>query len=110
MYLVACGVIGFGDLIWDTESGRPFGMSTERLKLSRRDSRRELDELCLLSFEDVLDRRSEDECLEDDDDEVLEDDEDLWEEDFSDGTSRMLRMRPVVGSVVEDWAGSCDTW
>jgi hypothetical protein len=82
-------------------------MSTERLKLSRRDSRRVLDEVCLLSFEDVLERRSDDECL-DDDEEVLE--EDLWEEDFSDGTSRMLRMRPVVGSVVEDWAGSCDTW
>jgi hypothetical protein len=86
-------------------------MSTARLKLSRRDSRRVLDEECLLSFEDVLDRRSDDddddECL---DDEVLEDDEDLWEEDFSDGTSRMLRTRPVVGSVVEDWAGSCDTW
>jgi hypothetical protein len=64
----------------------------------------------LLSFEDVLERRSDDECLDDDEDEdeVLE--EDLWEEDFSDGTSRMLRMRPVVGSVVEDWAGSCDTW
>jgi hypothetical protein len=43
------------------------------------------------------------ECL---DELVLE--EDLWE-DFSEGTSRMFRMRPVVGSVVDDWAGSCDT-
>ena len=27
MCLVACGDTGFGDWIWDTESGRPFGIS-----------------------------------------------------------------------------------
>jgi hypothetical protein len=42
------------------------------------------------------------------DDEVFE--LDLWLEDFSDGTSKMFRTRPVVGSVVDDWAGSWDTW
>lgn len=82
---------GFGDLISETESGRPLGMSTERLRLSRRDSRL-LDEECLDSLDDewwleVLDE----ECLE----------EDLWE-DFSEGTSRMFNTRPVVGSVVDD--------
>jgi hypothetical protein len=41
---------------------------------------------------------SEDECFVDDDDDF---DEDLCE-DFSDGTSRMFRVRPVVGSVVDD--------
>jgi hypothetical protein len=72
------------------ESGRPLGMSTERLRESRWDSRLEclvevLEELCLLD-EDVL----EDECL----------DEDLL--DLDAGTSRMFKVRPVVGSVVED--------
>ncbi len=81
-------------------------MSTERLKLSRRDSRRVLDEECF-SFDEVFERelRSE-ECFDDEDD--LEDD--LWEEDSELGTSRMFRMRPVVGSVVEAWAGSWETW
>lgn len=103
MYLVACGVIGFGDLICETERGRPLGMSTD--KLSRRDSRREEDEECL--------SREDEECFDDeweedlDDEECLEEelllDEDLWEEeDFSLGTSRMFNTRPVVGSVVED--------
>jgi len=112
MCLVACGEIGFGDLIWETERGRPFGMSMA--KLSRRDSRREEEEC----FEE------EEECLEDD--ECLDEDEDLLEEecldelelellderleDFSLGTSRMFNTRPVVGSVVEDTAGSWETW
>jgi len=62
------------------------------MALSRRDSR--LDE--------------EEECL--DDDFSLVDELDLEDlEDFSDGTSRMFRTRPVVGSVVEDWAGSWET-
>jgi hypothetical protein len=111
MYLVACGVIGFGDLIWETERGRPFGMST--LKLSRRDSRRDEDDECL--------SREDEECFDDEweedfeDEECLEDelllDEDLWEEeDFSLGTSRMFNTRPVVGSVVDACAGSWETW
>jgi hypothetical protein len=105
MCLVACGEIGFGDLIWETERGRPFGIS--RAKLSRRDSRRE--EECLLSRED-------EECLEEDEDlldeECLEELELLDErlEDFSLGTSRMFNTRPVVGSVVEETAGSWETW
>jgi hypothetical protein len=103
MCLVACGEIGFGDLIWETERGRPFGISTD--KLSRRDSRREEeecleDEECLDEDEDLL----EEECLEEL--ELL--DERL--EDFSDGTSRMFNKRPVVGSVVEETAGSWETW
>jgi hypothetical protein len=108
MYLVACGVIGLGDLICETERGRPFGMST--VKLSRRDSRREEDDECLSREDECLDEEWEEdfdeECL----DEELLLDEDLWEEDFSLGTSRMFNTRPVVGSVVDDWAGSWETW
>jgi hypothetical protein len=102
MYLVACGVIGLGDWISETDNGRPFGMSIVRL-LSRREARLELDDVCL-SREECLDERLSLECL--DDELVLE--EDLL--DFSCGTSRMFKMRPVVGSVVEDWPGSWDTW
>jgi len=114
MYLVACGVSGFGDLIWETESGRPFGISTERLRLSRLDSRLE-DEECLSRLEECLD-----ECLSlSDDEECLDEllfDEDLCEEECEEecdeeclddddlplGTSRMFSTRPVVGSVVDD--------
>lgn len=41
-----------------------------------------------------------------------DDDEDWWldEDDFPLGMSRMLSLRPVVGSVVWSLAGSCDTW
>jgi hypothetical protein len=99
MYFVACGATGFGDLIWETESGRPLGMSTA--ELSRRDSRRVEDEECL-----DLRSLSDEECFDDDEDDLCEEDF----SDFSDGTSRMLRTRPVVGSVVEDWAGSWETW
>jgi len=81
-------------------------MSRESARLSRWDSRREV---CLESFdeEDDLDERFSEECLEDDDEEeeVLED-----LEDFSAGTSRMFKTRPVVGSVVEACLGSWETW
>jgi hypothetical protein len=111
MYLVACGVSGFGDLIWETERGRPFGMSTERLRLSRLDSRLDDDE-CLSRLEWCLDERlslsDDEECF----DELLFD-EDLCDEecldDLSLGTSRMFSTRPVVGSVVDDWEGSWET-
>jgi len=93
------GLIGLGDLISEVETGRPFGMSTDRL-LSRREARLELDEVCLSRDEECLDE----ECLDDE----LDLEEDLW--DFSLGTSRMFRTRPVVGSVVEAYPGSCDTW
>jgi len=99
---VAWGVIGLGDLISDMDNGRPFGMSTVRL-LSRREARLELDDVCL-SREECDDL---DECFSLELDlEWLE--EDL--EDFSAGTSRMFKTRPVVGSVVDDCPGSCDTW
>lgn len=91
MYLVADGLIGFGDWILETESGRPLGISREREELSRRDS-----------------LRVEEACLEEWDLEELLEEEDL--EDFSDGTSRMFKTRPVVGSVVEAWDGSWETW
>jgi len=96
---VAWGATGFGDLIWDTESGRPFGMSI--VMLSRRDSRLDDDE------DEVL----LDECLDDelDLDEDLDDELDLDLEDFSSATSRMFRTRSVVGSVVEDTDGSWET-
>jgi len=101
MYLVACGVIGFGDWILDDDSGRPLGISTERLRLSRRDSLLEDEDECLSREEWCFEERlsfsfSEDECL---DVELLFED-DLCD-DFSWGTSRMFRIRPVVGSVVE---------
>jgi len=86
MYLVADGLTGFGDWILVTERGRPVGMAA-----SRRDSRRVEEEACLDEEEDL--------------EELLE--EDL--EDFSDGTSRMFKTRPVVGSVVEAWEGSWET-
>jgi len=80
---------GFGDWILETERGRPLGMSEAD---SRRDSLRVEEEVCLEEWD-----------LE----ELLEE-EDL--EDFSDGTSRMFKTRPVVGSVVEAWEGSWETW
>lgn len=49
---MACGLTGFGDWIWETESGRPLGISTERL--SRRESR----------FEECFEDEEEDLCLE----------------------------------------------
>jgi len=112
MCLVAWGVKGLGDLICETESGRPLGMSTVRL-LSRRDSLLDEEEECLSRDEDDECLDDEEECFEEDfSDEwcldELEDLEDL-EEDFSLGTSRMLRTRPVVGSVVEACPGSWET-
>lgn len=90
--MVACGETGLGDLISETERGRPLGISVERARASRREEELE----CLLE---------ELECLLEEDDLLVEDDlDDLL--DFSDGTSRMFNTRPVVGSVVEDWDGS----
>lgn len=77
------------------------GISTFKL-LSRRDSLR--DEECLDEEEECLDE--EEECF----DELLLDDlDDDLEEDFSLGISRMLRTRPVVGSVVDVCPGSWET-
>ena len=110
MCLVACGETGLGDLIWDTERGRPLGMSRFKL-LSRRDSFRE-DE-CLDEEEECLDDEecldelfSEEWCLDELDD--LDDEDDL-DEDLPLGTSRMFKTRPVVGSVVDACPGSWET-
>lgn len=102
-----------GDLIWETDRGRPLGMSTVRL-LSRRDSLREEclsrddedeDEEYLEDVEclEELFSLSEEWCFEE-----LDLDDDLL--DLSWGTSRMFKTRPVVGSVVEDCPGSWETW
>jgi len=73
------------------------GMSAAMV--SRRDSRLEEEEV--LSLLECL----EELVLEDLLDDLLEDlVEDSW------GTSRMFKTRPVVGSVVEAWAGSWETW
>jgi len=96
MYWVACGATGLGDWIWETESGRPLGISEV---VSRRDSRLDEEEVLSLLLE----------CLDEDerfDELVLED----LLEDSSWGTSRMFKTRPVVGSVVDDWEGSWETW
>jgi len=95
---VACGETGFGETIWETERGRPFGMSVEAARASRRE-----DEECLLEEDDLLEEDLDD--LSD----LLEDLEDLSDLEV-DGTSIMFRTRPVVGSVVEAWAGSWETW
>jgi len=77
-------------------------MSAAKARASRREEEDEclLEELeCLLEPEDDLD------------DDLLPEDEDLDDLlDFSDGTSRIFSTRPVVGSVVEDTAGSWETW
>jgi len=74
------------------DSGRPFGMS---ILWCRRESLRE-DKDELFSLDEDFD-----ECL---------DEEDLDEDLDEGGTSRMFRSRPVVGSVVDDVAGSWETW
>jgi hypothetical protein len=80
-------------------------MSTLRCE-SRRDSlwEDECEECDDLELEECLDDELE-ECLELDE---LDLDDRL--EDFSTGTSRMFRTRPVVGSTVDETAGSCETW
>jgi hypothetical protein len=72
---------------------------------SRRELRLELDEEECLSFDE--------ECLDDEECLSFDDELDLWEdrcEDFSLGTSRMFKTRPVVGSTVDSCAGSWETW
>lgn len=112
---MACGDMGFGAWIWEIDRGRPLGMSTERLLREERwwlpslsleeEWWRELELLLLLlDLEDDL--CDEDEDLDEDLDDLCEDDE----EDLSDGTSRMLSSRPVVGSVVDAILGLWATW
>lgn len=75
------GRLGFGATILEGEMERPLGMDWE---LTRRCERSD-----------------------------AEDREDWWDvdEDFVfPGMSRMLSLRPVVGSVVWSLAGSCETW
>jgi hypothetical protein len=54
----------------------------------------------------------EEECFEELDleDDLCEDEDEDEDEDFSCGTSRIFRTRPVVGSTVDAWPGSCETW
>jgi len=99
--------MGLGDWIFERERGRPLGMS--RWRLSRRDSRRELEDEVCLSREECLSRLEVD--LDDlDEEECLEREEELLALEVAAGTSRMFSLRPVVGSTVEDSAGSCVTW
>jgi hypothetical protein len=95
--LVACGETGIGETICETERGRPFGMSVEAARASRRE-----DEECLL--EDLPDEEDLDDLDE------LEDLEDLEDLPELGGTSRMFKTRPVVDSVVDAWPGSWETW
>jgi len=83
MCRVAWGVIGFGDWILETDRGRPLGISTDKLKLSRRDSRLDLDEEECLSLDDDEEWCfEEEECLSLDEDECFEDEDDLCDEDL----------------------------
>lgn len=77
------GRFGLGATILEGEMERPLGMDCE---LTRRCSR-------------LVPEEREDELCD-----VDEDLEDLL------GMSRMLSLRPVVGSVVWSLAGSCETW
>lgn len=77
MYLVACGVMGLGDWIFEVDSGRPLGISTVRLRLSRRDSLLDEEDEYLSREEVCLDSRLslsrlEEECF---DEELLFDDD-----------------------------------
>lgn len=78
---VWCGRSGLGEMIFEGDRERPLGIEAV---LTRRESRFDLE----------LDDRS---CDEDED------------EDFFPGMSRILSLRPVVGSVVWSLAGSCET-
>jgi hypothetical protein len=75
-------VSGFGDWILEVDNGRPLGISTVRLRLSRRDSLLEEDDECLSReewcFDDRLSFSLSEACL---DEELLFED-DLCE-DFS---------------------------
>jgi len=102
MNLAAPGEIGLGDWILEVDNGRPLGMSRDRLRLSRRDSRRVVEDEACLSRDECLSRLEEclddDECLSEECLELLDLDE--LELDVPAGTSRMFNLRPVVGSTV----------
>jgi chromatin segregation and condensation protein Rec8/ScpA/Scc1 (kleisin family) len=88
--------MGLGDLICETDRGRPLATSEERLDEDEDFVEDEL--LC-------EDEEWRDELLDEDDED--EEDEDL-EDDLA--TSRMFRERPVVGSTVEASAGLWAQW
>jgi hypothetical protein len=75
--------LGRGHSIFEGESERPLGMCSL--------VRRECLLLLLECFEDGAGAEGA-------------------EEDFAEGMSRMLSLRPVVGSVVDSRAGSWETW
>jgi len=95
--------MGLGAWIWDTDSGRPLGMSTvsdERLREDRFE-----EDLWSLSLS--LEEECRDELLLLDLEEDLDDD--LDEEEWR-GTSRTFSSRPVVGSTVDSMLGLWATW
>jgi hypothetical protein len=86
---VWCGRLGRGAMIWEGLRERPLGMEAVLMRREWRDD----------------DDDEEEECADEDEE---EDDE---EDDFDlPGMSRMFSLRPVVGSVVWSFAGSCETW
>jgi len=104
--------MGLGALIWETDSGRPLGMSTDSEARWREERCESLDDLddeeCLeelLLLEDLWDDEEEEE--EDLCEDERRDDLELTE---STGTSKMFSSRPVVGSVVEVTLGLWATW
>jgi hypothetical protein len=80
------GLMGVGEIILDGERARPLGISV----LTRRECR-----LALLLL--VAEVREEAAGA-------------AAEPDFAPGISRTFSLRPVVGSVVNSLAGSCETW
>jgi len=85
---VSWGRLGRGDLIWEGERERPLGMCS----LVRRE--------CLWWLEGVEVEGAWD----------LDDREGAGGKPLLEGISRMLSLRPVVGSVVDSLAGSWETW
>jgi hypothetical protein len=79
------GLMGVGETILDGERARPLGISV----LTRRECR-----LALLLL--VAEAREAEGAA--------------AEPDFAPGISRTFSFRPVVGSVVNSLAGSCETW
>jgi hypothetical protein len=98
--------MGLGAWIWETDSGRPLGMSTVRDWRLRED--RLEDDLESLSLEEE-EERDELLLLDLDEDDDLEDLEEDFDEEWC-GTSRMFNSRPVVGSTVESTLGLWATW
>jgi hypothetical protein len=81
IWRVAWGFVGFGEMIWEGERERPFGMVEEEMRREWR--------LALAAAAASAERALPAPAL---------------------GMSRVLSLRPVVGSVTDSRAGSCETW